>query len=492
MSAVAVASSEQLHPQLRARHALPIASFPLLAAGLLLGTAAEVLFDGHALGVSVPLFLVVLFATVGVLGGRDARPRARERLPLIAMALLFALFVPLRDSGLLTALNLCVAAGFALLALAPTRPRMEASLWDHSQAVTQLSLGAVMDGPLVVQETLRVARAGRARGLAPVLRGLALSVPVLSVFAVLLSSADVVFARKLGSVLSSAFSFGAAQSAFTIALSGVFLAGLGARALRTIPAKTVGDSIAPRFRLGFGESLTLLLSVSALFAAFVVIQGEYLFGGPSRLASLGLGYAQYARHGFFELQAVTVLSLSLVLALGRVASHSGRTEAGVFNAACTALVLLVFAIVASAQKRLGLYEDTFGYTELRLYSHAFIFLVAAVLGARVITFWWRPTVFSPAVIGLGALSLALLNVLNPDAFIARHDLRRDDPDLPYLNSLSDDVVPALHDAAALPGADPRISRWLAARAERSTDESWPALHLSRLRARRLLASATEH
>lgn len=97
-----------------------------------------------------------------------------------------------------------------------------------------------------------------------------------------------------------------------------------------------------------------------------------------------------------------------------------------------------------------LYTATFGLTELRLYTTVFMLWVATVL------MWMAWTVlrnerdrFPYGSIVAGLVLLAVTNVANPDAFIARTNLNHHvesgrELDTVYLaHSLSADAVPAL-------------------------------------------------
>ena len=79
-------------------------------------------------------------------------------------------------------------------------------------------------------------------------------------------------------------------------------------------------------RLGSIEAATVLWLVVALFAAFVVLQLAYLFGGRDTLSVAGLTYSDYARRGFFELVAVAVLAGTLVVALELAVARRGRAQ----------------------------------------------------------------------------------------------------------------------------------------------------------------------
>lgn len=152
------------------------------------------------------------------------------------------------------------------------------------------------------------------------------------------------------------------------------------------------------------------------------------------------------------------------------------------------LCALTLAVVAVALRRLFLYEEAFGWTRLRLWVHAFelwlglIVVLIAVAGIRL-TADWLPR----AVAATGAAGLIGLAALNPDAFIAEHNIQRFERtqklDVSYLSGLSADAVPALD---RLP--EPRRSRALCAIAGR-LDRGVASLggNLGRHRARQVLA-----
>ena len=68
--------------------------------------------------------------------------------------------------------------------------------------------------------------------------------------------------------------------------------------------------------------------VDALFAAFMLIQGAYLFGGRDTLERTGMTFADYARRGFFELVTVACLALGFLWALALVARREQRAGFG--------------------------------------------------------------------------------------------------------------------------------------------------------------------
>jgi len=243
-------------------------------------------------------------------------------------------------------------------------------------------------------------------------------------------------------------------------------------------------AVLPSLRLGSTEVAAALAVLNLLFLVFVFVQVRYLFGGQGLVqARVHLTYAQYARHGFFELVVVALLALPLLLAANAVVNGRSRVVRGL----SAILVGLVFVVLVSALDRMRLYQREYGLTELRLYATGLILWMAVVLVWFVLTVVrGRPRGFAFGALVAGFLATLALNAVNPDAVIARTNLARPHVDVAYLGSLSDDAVPAL--LARLPRLDPPIRRVLATallqRAE--SERGLLAWNASRTRAHSLL------
>src|SRR5207248_10267848 len=111
----------------------------------------------------------------------------------------------------------------------------------------------------------------------------------------------------------------------------------------------------PNLRLGATEVAAALAVVDLLFLAFVLVQLRYLFGGQGLVETrVHLTYAQYARHGFFELVAVALLVLPLLLGADYLTRGAER-RARLVRMLSVALVALVLVVMASALQRMRLY-----------------------------------------------------------------------------------------------------------------------------------------
>ena len=309
------------------------------------------------------------------------------------------------------------------------------------------------------------------RNLFPLLRGGLLAFPILLVFTLLLASADLIFAEYLQAIFSLRLLPEVADRVWQICLiimvawllAGGFVYALECRQTandnRSLLEQAL-DRIRQVSPLGFIESLTILTTVNFLFLTFVAVQFAYLFGSNRNISIDGYTFAEYARQGFFELVTTAVLSLTLVLGLNWITRRDSKRHIHLFNALSSLLIGFVLIMLVSAFHRMRLYEQTFGYTELRLYVYVFMIWLGALLVWFTLTLWRRPDRFAIGLVIAMIGFLATLNLINPDAFIVRQNMVRyeqtNDLDTHYLLRLSDDAVPELVTAWGLTLGDPQL------------------------------------
>lgn len=498
----------------------------ILLAALAIGALTEVLLDGPALGLN----LVVLVAVSLAAAWRFRRPgRAPDPLDawLPVAALVLAGFVALRADPFLAtvdalaALACCGLAAVAFSGLAVTRRSATVVIALGLWVAALVGIGALR---LFGAARPAPSPAGGQRApawLLPVARGLLLAIPLALMLATLFASADPIFRRGLDDVLGLRIDLGDLPGRVLFALSAAWLAagllGIAAQGLGDtggtlgVHGAIDGASLGAASRtverpwagiLGGTEALIVLIAVDAVAALFVGLQVGYLFGGLDTLAAIGMTYADYARRGYFELVAAAGLAGGILVGLDLALARRPRG----YLILALLLVGLTVAVLVSAAFRLGLYQDAYGWTELRLYvavsivALAATLVVLAVLLAQSRTRWLG---HGMAAIGLAAL--LGLNALAPAAFVAERNVARAiDPslvppdgwsglDVEYLAVLPDDAIPVLTDALPrLPTDQATLVRDLlvARAAALETDpayDGFAAWNLGRERAREALA-----
>jgi len=244
-------------------------------------------------------------------------------------------------------------------------------------------------------------------------------------------------------------------------LLSVAATGLPAMEGASLGAATRSAAIGAGRALGTTEAIVVLVAIDLVVGLFVALQLAYLFGGLDTLDAAGMKYSDYARRGYFELVAAAALAGGVLVAL----EYEVRRRSRAYIALALGLVGLTIVVLASAALRLKLYQDAYGWTELRLYVAVSIAAMAVTLVALAVflaTDRTRWLGHAMAVIGL--VSLIALNLIAPAAFVAERNLARViDPSLvppdgevsldsDYLAVLPDDAIPAL--VAALPALKP--------------------------------------
>lgn len=426
----------------------------------LVAGAIDVLFWDKPLGISFFLWVALAMGAALFLSLREGKLPSREALPLglIVLALGLAVFIR-REPMTQTWAVLSGLVGLMVWAASLTNGYwLRYNIWNHITALAVLifsgitrPFGLKKAEPPPQEQTAKPAR-GWQEGKA-VLRGVLLALPLVALLALLLASADLVFAERLNRLLDALrlerlpetlFRF-IYVLIFTFVFCGVLLHAVLPR--HTIHPSEEGRAAIKPF-LGWTESAIVLGSVNALFLFFVVLQFQYLFGGQANITATGFTYAEYARRGFGELVWVAVISLMLILGLDAIARREMPAQQRWFMVMGSLLIGLVLIILASAMQRLLLYEQAYSFTRLRTYTYLFIpwlgLLLLAVLGLLLSRQTGRVGL-ALLVFGLGfGLVLAGWNV---DGWIVRRNVERAaagaELDEQYLINLSSDALPAL-------------------------------------------------
>ena len=162
-------------------------------------------FDGRAFGINVAIATAGLLAAAWLLRRRDRAPDPLDAwLPVSAMIL--AILVAVRGDPFLAVLDsmvafaCCGASAAAFSGLAVTRRTASVIA-----AMGVWVMGSAVGDPFRAVIESRPAPAGEPRrlpdGVAAVVRGLVIAVPLAIIFAVLFASADPVFGRALGTII---------------------------------------------------------------------------------------------------------------------------------------------------------------------------------------------------------------------------------------------------------------------------------------------------
>ncbi len=482
-----------------------------------LGWLADFLFWKRTPGVNFAIFAALcLLAAFSLLLADGLRPRPAT-LILILPFIFFAAVTFVRAESMTSFL----AVAFTLLIMALIAVSYLGGRWylytltDYFGKALHL-LGSVVARPIAFMNNVRKEQKEAGVQLAkynfmPIVRGVVIALPIVAIFAALLSSADVVFGQQLGNILKWFKLDNLPELIFRfvyIVVIGYALAGVILHAATESKDEKLANEnqpFIPSF-LGFTESTIILGSVIVLFAAFVVIQFQYFFGGNANINVAGYTYSEYARRGFGELVAVAFVALLMLLTLNSIVRRETESQRKIYSSLGVALVALLLVMLFSAFKRLSLYEAAYGFSRLRAYTHVFLIWIGLLLVAIIaLEIFRKERMFAFAMLIAAFGFAASLPILNVDAFIVNQNIQRElhaqakdsaTLDASYFTQLSDDAIPPLVSAyrnSALPDSiHEEIGAALACihyeRGDNSRDKSWQAFHLSAFNANSALTS----
>jgi hypothetical protein len=424
------------------------------------GAATDLLLRGPV-GVGVSALSVVAAATMMIV----SQPK-RTAIPFLVGAPFLLGFVVLRVSPTLVALNSVAAAG--LFALGAAFAGEGDPLLTNLRGYVARTFSVFLGLPRGMQAPIAPFGRALSRGnrMRHVPRTAVIVVPVVVVFLVLLGSADAVFAHYLRTSVDAVPSLGGLPLHIALIAGGaVAIATLLARSVMTAAERPEAQP-GPKPTLRRGEWILLLGAVDAVFAAFVLVQLTYFFGDRTLVLNQeGLTFAEYARTGFAQLVAASLLTSALIAGVWMLGRRDRKGDDAIFSWAGGALVVLTLVVLVSAFRRLTLYESAFGWTWPRLMGHATIaFLAVSLLCGLVWIATRRGRWLATALLVAGSATLLAMNLLNPDRFIAERNIARFDDigkvDTAELIGLSPDATGVIVQALPrLPAADRSLLRW---------------------------------
>ncbi len=444
--------------------------------GLVLGIVGTWLIYGHVVALGFTIFVVLLLAGLFINARLKQVNPVRQNLIILVPLLFFAIMLAIRSDWNLIALNVAegILAALLLVYFFASERLLQQDIFGYGLKSIASAFSVLVQPFAEWLDTIKWFRTHRFgwKALMPFIRGLIITVPIVAIFVLLLSSADTVFADYVGNILKSlAIPNMDALVSPTLLLAVLAWSAIGGMGfalmdhrrqsvpVHQVTASTELDDLIPQeaqqlpvkkpsssFRLGFTETTMLLGSVSAVFAAFVLIQFVYLFGGVKNITSAKFSYADYVHRGFAELVIVGILTLGLAYLLKAGSARNMPSHEMIFRILVTLLMALTGIILVSAFQRLRLYEEAYGVTTLRLAVYVFIVWLGVLLAGFTLSLYWQPKAIN--AFGVTALLAvfgfaATLDLINPDAFVAREMIDRGDVDPAYLASLSSEAVPAM-------------------------------------------------
>ena len=286
-----------------------------------------------------------------------------------------------------------------------------------------------------------------------VLLGVLIAIPLLIVVFALLTSADMIFSSWTETAMDYIFFSSNPYLACLLTIVIYVVAyGIMAAASRMMAPKQAGAQTAI-VQGAAGElqekkgnnaltAITVTLLLTLVYLLFCGIQLYFLFGGGKVSLPDGFTYAEYARQGFFQLLAVTILNVVILMFCRKAAG-----ESIVLRVVLTVFSVCTYVMIASAAMRMLLYVDAYSLSFLRILVLWFLALNTLLVTGIILAIYRASFPLFRYFVAVSAVCYIVLAYANVDYIIASYNTKSQEKmekiDIDYLTTLSSDAAPVL-------------------------------------------------
>lgn len=219
-----------------------------------------------------------------------------------------------------------------------------------------------------------------------VLFGLVITIPITSIVALLLVSADSGVEKMLNALCNNFF-----QDAFVVAVQFTFgvpvafyiFGMLYSNTKKEINKNVLTDDICERKleKVKIFPNIVMYSAVTPiciLYILFFISQLQYFLSAFNGILPNGYSYANYARRGFFELTAIAIINLMILLTINFLSKQTGENKPMLLKAYSILISVFTILIITTALSKMIMYITKYGLTQLRVYTSWFMILLAIV------------------------------------------------------------------------------------------------------------------
>ena len=428
----------------------------LILFGLIVGLAFDFLFYNKTLGISYPIFIVLLFI-VFFLNIKISNVSVNKKAWILAVPIfLLSTTFWLYSNMVLKVLNYLIIP-VLMIVLSILISGINKANWPDLRFIADIikrifvPFGSIHKPFTTFFEMVGLNTKDNKKTIAlKILAGVVISIPILIIIILLLSSADIVFKNLFTNIpFEKIIKHVAVKHTLIVLVVSVYTFSFIFSIFKAKKQneKKMYDKIKWKLFLDPTVLLTVLSLLNIVYIIFAVIQFAYLFGGNSFVHPSSFTYAEYARRGFFELIVVAIINFGILLFSITFVKKESRKANVVINAFLSAIVVFTFVLLVSAFYRMVLYETAYGYTYLRIFVQTFMILLFIIFIINLVYIWYRRFPIIKSYILCSLIIYIILNFANVDVIIAKNNISRyystGEIDIYYLPELSYDAIPEM-------------------------------------------------
>lgn len=388
----------------------------------------ETIFLGTS-GISVPIFAVAFYSTLFYFFKDTEKPLNKPgvylTIPVFLMA--FSFFLHYNPSTQFITWLTLLSLIFIQLVMLGNNPAQGIFSFDMFIKVMVNIFGRAFTNlgmPFISLTIIKKKKTQASKNTVLILIGIFISLPVALILMGLFMNADALFENAvkagidyIGLDVGNLF-----VDLFLGFLGGILLSavllGLKYDESHQKPAGQIGNCIDG---LVTGTFMTV---INILLISFVGFQFVYFFGGEANISLSNITYAEYARRGFFELVAASVIIFSIALFV-LVMTKRKEKKLPIWVQICTIILCLCNGVLlVSALRRMLLYVDVYGLSVKRVLTLWLMCIIGMCLVWMLIK-CFKPDIDVLKLIGITVVAgVCVLSLTNTERIIARYNIDR--------------------------------------------------------------------
>ncbi len=179
-------------------------------------------------------------------------------------------------------------------------------------------------------------------------------------------------------------------------------------------------------KMKMASLITVLAAVVPLLAVYVlffVSQRQYYVSAFTGVLPQNFSYAEYAREGFFQLCAVSVINL-VIIALVILFTKKSKASSVMLKILTVIFSVFTLVLISTAIAKLVMYINIYGLTQKRFYAAWFMLVLALVFIAVAISRFVPKISILAVSSAVLVASFTVLALCNADRMIAKYNVDR--------------------------------------------------------------------
>lgn len=217
----------------------------------------------------------------------------------------------------------------------------------------------------------------------------------------------------------------------------------------TFTAQSCRETSSALKKLPALSAVAAAVPVLVIYVVFFASQWQYYISAFSGVIPSSISVSAYARSGFFQLCAVSVINFLLIIAMQLFVSRRAGKTAPVTRVLSVVFSVVTLVLIATAMAKLYLYIERFGLTPKRVYAGWFMLILAVLFLLIILKQMIRRLRLIPVSVVVCVVLFAALSLSGSDRLIATYNIDRyldgtlESVDVEAMEDLGDAAVPAM-------------------------------------------------